>query len=350
MKIKLTAELGKAAVYGGAVLGGGGGGWIQEGLHSVESALQAGTPVLHTIDEFADEDHVVTVSLVGAPAAPEAHVVPEYSVKALQLLEEHYAHPIRGIMTNENGADTTVNGWYQAAVTGKPLLDAPCNGRAHPTGSMGSLNLSEQEGYVSLQAAVGGAREHYVESFYRGSLDACSSLVRQASIAANGLVAVARNPVAISYIKEHAAIGGIQQAIQVGQALLSAKGEKAIQNVLDLLGGQWLASGIVQEAELTTTGGFDVGKVVVDQHEVTFWNEYMTVEYDGERLATFPDLIMTFDLETGMPLISAEIRARQKVALIQVPKEKLLLSSTMSNERLLKSVEPVIQKTIIGVQ
>lgn len=70
----------------------------------------------------------------------------------------------------------------------------------------------------------------------------------------------------------------------------------------------------------------------------------MTIEEKGERKGTFPDLIMTFDVETGAPVVSAEIRTGQKLAVICVPKSELLLSSTMANPQLLRTIEPVIQK------
>ena len=65
---------------------------------------------------------------------------------------------------------------------------------------------------------------------------------------------------------------------------------------------------MVSEFELVTKGGFDVGRVVVEGAEMTFWNEYMTLERGNERLYTFPDLIMSFDRTSGMPITTAEIK------------------------------------------
>ena len=67
--IQLDKKMVEYAVYGGAVLGGGGGGWIEEGLQIGRLAVDIGQPVLLTEDEVQDEDLLVTVSLVGAPAA-----------------------------------------------------------------------------------------------------------------------------------------------------------------------------------------------------------------------------------------------------------------------------------------
>jgi hypothetical protein len=56
---------------------------------------------------------------------------------------------------------------------------------------------------------------------------------------------------------------------------------------------------------------------------------------------------MTFNAETGMPVVSAEVKEGLKVAVISVPKENLKLSSTMYNHNLLKTIEPVINKKIV---
>ncbi|PGY09747.1 DUF917 family protein [Bacillus sp. AFS031507] len=347
-KISLDKKMVEYAVYGGAVLGGGGGGWIDDGLQIGNLALDVAQPELYTVDELQDEDLLVTVSLVGAPAAKDKFVKPIHYTRALDLLSQKIGKPIQGIITNENGAGTTVNGWFQSAVTGIPIIDIPCNGRAHPTGSMGSMNLSEQANYLSHQAAVGGKGANYMELTISGSLDKASTMIRKASVEAGGLLAVARNPVTVAYAKANGAAGAIQQAIEVGEALLSNIGESAIDAVVRKLGGKVVTEGIVTDFTLETSGGFDVGTVIInDAYELTFWNEYMTIEKNGERFATFPDLIMTLDAKTAEPIVTAAMEKGKYISVISVPKENLILSSTMRNEKLMKPVEEVIKKSIL---
>ncbi|ARF69188.1 hypothetical protein B7C51_17265 [Paenibacillus larvae subsp. pulvifaciens] len=344
--ITIDEQIVRYAVYGGAILGGGGGGWIKEGLELGRLALEAGDPRLLTVDELSDEDLLVTVAMVGAPAAKDQYVKPIQYARALELLQERTGRTFRGIITNENGAGTTVNGWFQAALTGIPVIDNPCNGRAHPTGVMGALNLSELPDYVSHQAAVGGKGANLVELTVSGSLSKAASLVRSASVEAGGLVAVARNPVTVSYAKKNGAPGAIVQAIEVGEALLSHKGEAAIDAVAAKLGGKLVTVGEVSDFRMETAGGFDVGTVLIGGYEMTFWNEYMTLEKDGERLSTFPDLIMTLDADTAEPVVSAAVAKEQRLAVISVPKQNLKLSTTMSNKNLLKPIEPIVHKPI----
>ncbi|GGB52949.1 hypothetical protein GCM10011409_33170 [Lentibacillus populi] len=344
----LTFEDAKKAVYGGCILGGGGGGWIEEGLQKAEAAFMMGSPELLSIEELEDKDYVACVSLVGAPSVKEAYIDSKQLTETVKQMQREFDKPIKALMTNENGASTTVNGWLQAAATGLPFLDTPCNGRAHPTGSMGSMNLSEVEGYTSIQTFAGGKGGKKVKGSITASLGLSSSAVRSVSVQAGGMVGVCRNPIDIGYVKRNAAVGGITQAMELGGVFLSIpEGPERIEAVTSYLKGRVIHSGKVSHFELKETGGFDVGTVVIDDLELTFWNEYMTVEMHGERKGTFPDLIMTFDAETGKPLVSAEIKEGIEIAVISVSKENLKLSSTMFNEKLLKTVEPIIQKKII---
>ena len=60
----------------------------------------------------------------------------------------------------------------------------------------------------------------------------------------------------------------------------------------------------------------------------------MTAEKNGERIATFPDLIMTFDAETGTPVTSAEIREGMTAAVIVADKSKIKLGAGMMDPEL----------------
>lgn len=346
--ITLDEQTVQEAVYGGAILGGGGGGWIKDGLSKGKLALEVGAPTLKTVDACSDNDIAACVALVGAPAAKEQYVDASQLFSTVELLDKNYPGTISGLITNENGASTTINGWLQSALTGLPVIDAPCNGRAHPTASMGSLNLTELPDYVSYQAAAGGKGMRSIEAFVSGHINYTSNVIRSLSVEAGGMVGVARNPISIRYLKEHAAVGGIQQAIALGKAYLKEKEAiNRIEVVAEKLQGRIIKVGTVQHCTIVTEGGFDTGTVYVDDLELTFWNEYMTAEWNGERKATFPDLIMTFDAETGMPLVSAEITKNRKVAVLVVPKESLLLSATMSNPKLLKTIETIVKKQIV---
>ena len=139
--IRLTKDVLDAALAGGTILGGGGGGDPKKGRKYAEIAVDYTDLRLITIDDLDEDDVLLTASLVGAPNAANQYMTPKDIAKTVEILQKNCDFHIGGIITNEQGGEATVNGWLQAAVTGLPVVDAPCNGRAHPTGVMGSMNL-----------------------------------------------------------------------------------------------------------------------------------------------------------------------------------------------------------------
>jgi hypothetical protein len=263
-----------------------------------------------------------------------------------------------GLITNENGGTATVNGWFQSAVLDIPVVDAPCNGRAHPTGLMGAMGLEEREGYTTVQAAAGGSRAdgRYLELTVSGKLGPCAGLVRQASVRAGGFVAVARNPVKASWAASSGAPGAVRQAIELGHAVLDATdhgGHAVAGTAAGFLDGEVAAVGSVQEVELATRGGFDVGRVSIGTKsgapiELTFWNEFMTCERAGRRLAAFPDLIALVDTEESRAVTTAELQEGMQTAVLVAPRDSLRLGAGMRSAELMKAAERAVGKSLTG--
>jgi DUF917 family protein len=406
MGIRLKVNKGtiEAAVLGGAVLGGGGGGWIEEGRELAGVAVKRGFREILPIEDVSEDALLLTVSAVGAPSAGSTALKPDDYVRAVELFLEKTGIKVGGLISSEIGGLGVVNGWVQSAFLNIPVVDAPCNGRAHPLGLMGSLGLHREKEYVSFQAAVGGnkAKGNRIEDFFKGSVQEVSKLVREASIKAGGMVAVARNPVPAHYVKKNGAPGAIRMALRLGKIMLEArrtlKSEKMpeikeeqerkrilerrkmpesknmqeskkmkesrkmledekhrsaefIKAIVTHLGGNFQIKTSVEKLSLRREGGLDIGKLLLREqkrhYELTFWNEYMTLEADGRRIATFPDLIMTFDSEAASPLISAEIKENCEVFVIAVPSYKLILGAGMRDPALLRTVEKAISKEIL---
>jgi len=141
-------------------------------------------------------------------------------------------------------------------------------------------------------------------------------------------------------------------ALKLGEAMIKAKltGPQAVAFAsMDILGGNVITTSRVKDKELISEGGFDHGKIILeDGHEITFWNEYMTLEYNGKRINTFPDLIMTIDGESGIPATSAEVRKGQMVIVVSALSKNLILGEGMRCQELFEPVEKVIGKEIIS--
>lgn len=352
--IKLTKDLCLQALYGGLLLGGGGGGNLQLGLDALEEAFRhTDELVMADIDELDQKDTIVNVSMVGAPSAKDTCVTIEHWKTVLKNFEAASGTKIAGFTTCENGGVSTSNGWVISAITGIPLVDAPSNGRAHPTGTMGSIGLNQVPGYISIQTACGGRDDKYVETVAKGSLTTTSHMVRQTAVAAGGMCCVLRNPVSAEYAKEHAAVGAIAQALAIGKGYQDHKGD--VEGILNFLEDNYKAKvicrGITCDYELCMDGGYDIGSLHVkadgDDYELTYWNEYMTLEKNGERLGTFPDLLCTLDAKTGLAVSSAEIRDDMDVIMIIIPKDQLILGGGMYQKELYEEVEGILKKELV---
>ncbi|MDR3247491.1 MAG: DUF917 family protein [Treponema sp.] len=349
-ELLITEEIAEAAILGGALLGGGGGGALSKGRVNFKTALEGGPLGLVDIDDIGPDEILVTGSAVGAPAAKESQAIPKDYVRAVEILMENGCPRPGGFIPNECGGSSITNGWVPAALMGLPLVDALCNGRAHPTGTMGSMGLHRDSTYVSRQAAAGGnpGKGLYLELHVAGQMDAIAPLIRAAADRAGGLVAVARNPVKASYVKQYGAPGALKQAIALGKRMLACgqDGGAVAAAAVDFLGGTIIAHDRVRELELVTRGGFDTGAIRIGDYETSFWNEFMTLEQGGKRLGTFPDLIMTVSA-TGLPVTTAELKKGDEVYLLLVPASRLILGEGMRCRDLMEAIEPVVNKKIV---
>ena len=348
--IKLTKELCELALMGGLPLGGGGGGLLSAGREALEETFRH-TDALTMLDisELNPEDIVVTVSTVGAPSAKDVHLTAAHWMTALKNFEEMTGKKIAGFISCENGAISTANGWIISALTGIPIVDAPCNGRAHPTGTMGSMGLNTLDDYVSVQSSCGGNPENYIETVARGRLHTTARMTRQCAVASGGMVGVIRNPVTAAYLAKNGAVGAISQAISIGKMFAACgSGQEFVAKLISEMDARVLAKGRIENYDLKMEGGLDVGRLDVagenGRVSMTFFNEYMLAEQDGARLATFPDLICTLDADTGEAISTAEATNGREAYALVIPKEKLLLGAGMRQRSLFREVEELIHK------
>lgn len=273
----------------------------------------------------------------------------EHWLTALKNFEASCGKKISGFTSCENGAISTANGWILSALTGIPMIDAPSNGRAHPTGTMGSMGLNLLPDYITVQSSCGGEGARYVETVAKGALNPTSHVIRQSAVADGGMVGVIRNPVTAEYLKKNAAVGAIKQALEIGRIFGECKnGTEFVKCLVQELNADILMRGKIIGRKLKMEGGYDIGSLKVTDGtqtvEYTFWNEYMLIETDGRRIATFPDLLCTLNAETGEAVSTAEATDGMDVYALVIPKEKLILGAGMHQKELFEEVEYLIHK------
>lgn len=342
----------KAAVRGGSVFASGGGGWVDHGLEIGETAVRIGKPRLAQIEEIPDDAIIATVSAIGAPAAKDWQMLASDYIKAVRLLQENYDKKIVGLMTPQNGCSSSINGWVQAAALDLLVIDAVGDMRAHPTGKMGSMGLASNTEYETIQVVVGGKREtgSHLEVIARGTVAKTANVIRVASEQSGSFIACARNPLPAKFIKENAALGGITRAIQLGNAMLEAEpqgAEAVIDAVCKTAKAQVICLGRVVSNEYVTAGGFDIGKCVINTGDNRFLlhtiNEWMAVnDKDGNRVATYPDVITVLDKNTGLPLNVFQVLEGNEAYILKIDKSNIPLSASVKDPAVYPEVEKAL--------
>ena len=348
MARRMTREDVEGLALGGAILGGGGGGWPDEGRRDGMLALELGGVDLLDPKEVDEDFIVITAAGLGAPTQ-KGETKPRHFIRSVELLSENGIE-FDGIVAAENGGHNSFGGWIQGAALGLPVVDVPCDGRAHPTAMMGGMGLHRLEGYVSVKAIVAEG----IEVMAWGTLQRTSNVARMVAGDVKAIVAMARDPVSVGYALEHGAPGAISKAIELGKAVnnVKRKGPEAmVRTAVEKLGGKIVCVGQVVGKSIEARGGFDVGTLKIRNggkiYEASYMNEYMTLELDGKRVATFPDLICTFG-EDGLPISSAAVKEGDRVHLTVTGKELIPIGDGNRYPEIYEAVERALEKTMVS--
>jgi uncharacterized protein len=347
----LTAADVEFAVKGGSVFACGGGGWAEHGRELGTLAVTIGRPELVGLDEIADDAWIATAAAIGAPGESTAwQMLGMDYVTAVRLLQEALGEPLYGLMIGQNGMSSTLNGWLPAAVLGLKVVDAVGDVRAHPTGDMGSIGLAGRPD-PTIQTVAGGnrAKNSYIEATFRGATGKISPVLRAAADASGGFIASCRNPVRASYVREHAALGGVSLALKLGRTISQAEsrgGNAVIDAICRQTKGEILLSGRVQQKTLQyTSSAFDVGQIRVaaggGEAVIHVMNEYMAVDDSSGRRATYPDVITTLDAH-GAPVSAGRIKEGTEIQVLRVDKRHLPLSASVRDP----AVYPIVERTL----
>jgi uncharacterized protein len=128
-------------------------------------------------------------------------------------------------------------------------------------------------------------------------------------------------------------VGAVSACMRLGEAMIAAEGgggEAMISAIKDTLGGRELGRGPLKAANVAVRENWDVGTLEVDsgsQLVIHVCNEYMAADIDGERVATYPDLIVTLAESDGMPTPAAHREPGERIVVLAVPREKIPLGA-----------------------
>jgi DUF917 family protein len=327
MARKLTADDLEPALVGGLFLSAGGSGKrsAARGRALGRMALDYGGVRLVGLDELDPEDPIITATAIGAPGVADPAIAPRDSVDAARQLTAMLDEPPVGVIC---GHVPGFNAWLVAAALGLDYVDAASNGRGHPTVKMGGMGLASRPDISIIQVACSdsGTEKSRLRFVAEGDIVRTSNVMRQAAVVNGGLIYAARGPLRAGFISENGAAGAITFQLDLGRAMLGADDAGRVRSAVEFLGGTLLLQGEVTSNTVTYAGGFDLGRMTIrgksGEAVLGIYNEYMTADIDGQRVATFPDMIGTLDPQTGEPVAISELPCGSPVAVIVAHRSK----------------------------
>ena len=330
----LTAADLDAAILGGLLLSAGGSGMASSARHRQlgEEALERGRVALVSLEEFEDDDELLVCTAIGAPGAAwgpaGARTEPQDAVDAANALVGASGCIPRGVIP---GHVPGMYAWTIAASLNIPLADAASNGRAHPTQKMGGMGLASKADAMLWQAASAAG----LRAVVHGNLVKTSNVMRAVSVQNGGLINAVRGPFHAGFVRQHGAPRSITFCLALGERMRG----NGLSGAADFLKASVLVEGTVAENDVVYREGFDVGKLRVGNVTLGVYNEFMTAERNGERLATFPDFLGSLDPASGEPLAISELKPGRRVAILYASRKHIPLGAGVFDPAVYPEVE-----------
>ncbi|TCO44714.1 DUF917 domain-containing protein [Actinocrispum wychmicini] len=308
---------------GAAILGAGGGGDPHIGRLLAEAAIGRYGPVsLVDIAEVPEDAVVAPVSFMGAPTVGiEKLPSGQEATVALRAMERATGRPVTHLVPIEIGGVNSVIPLAAAAETGLPLVDGDAMGRAFP------------ETHMVLPTLIGVSCTPMVIVDDKGNttvLDTVTNqwaerIARAVCTEAGCTVFTVDTVLRGGQLADGLVPGTLSLAQRVGRAVRESS--EPVASACAMLDGRRLFVGKVADVARHTSAGFVRGQAVIEgidgdrgaRMRLSFQNEHLVAERDGEVVASTPDLICVLDSETGEPVTTEGMRYGNRVAVLGVP-------------------------------
>ncbi|MFF1634258.1 DUF917 domain-containing protein [Leifsonia sp. NPDC058248] len=325
MSWMLTADAVPQLARGAAVLGTGGGGDPYIGALLAQQALAAHGPVtVVALDEVPDDALVLTVAMMGAPTVMVEKLPSLDEVIApVKALAAYLGRPVTHVACAEVGGVNSTIPVAAAAALGLPLVDADGMGRAFPELQMvlptlygvtaSPLAFADEKGNIGVLQTVDN---NWTER-----------IARVACVEMGCSIMIAGFPMSGSQAREALVPGSLRHSLAIGAGIADARDTKSdpVGRTVELLGGREFFAGKVVDVERGTTAGFARGRARIENAlstlTLSFQNEHLIAEADGQVLVTTPDLIIVLDHDSGEPITTEALRYGQRVRVIAAPSD-----------------------------
>jgi len=314
---------------GATFLGTGGGGDPYIATLMTRKAIEQNGPVtMLPLDEVPDDALVFACGNMGAPTvAIEKIMGADQPPAAVRALEAHLGRQADLLMAFEAGGSNSMMPIYNAAILGKPIVDADGMGRAFPEMQMVTFSVYGASGSPFALASEHGDTvildiddDHRAEYIGRGITIRMGARAAKASYPMDGVTA------------RRVSIPGttsLCQAIGVNLRESREQISDPFTNLIEMLSethyehAKVLYSGRVTDLIRETRDGWAIGKVVIsgrddENLEIEFQNEFLAARQGNQLRAIVPDLICILDSEMAQPITTERLRYGQRVSVMAV--------------------------------
>jgi len=314
-------------------------------------ALQFGGVDFTTLDEYDDDDVLLSVTIIGSVLAGGQRLERERDgLRAAQMVIEASGRKPVGIF---QGHAAGLMHWLMASYLDIDVVDVAANSRAHPTvaiGAMGCagdpLSLIHQSAYSSGRTPGGSP----VRLSYHGHIRTGEAVLRKAADMNGGAIMAARGMYSVGFLRERGAVGALSHQHRVGEAVLAAQeGPGRAEATAAGVGGRIIFRGVVSQNDIALRE-FDIGHVTLKgdggEMRLGVFNEFMYADLNGERVTTFPDLQAALCPKTGNPLALTDLTPGREVLILSASRDVLPLGAGVWDPTVYPEIEAALQGDI----
>jgi len=322
----------KHLIIGATILGVGGGGNPETGMHILIEDLNAGLELkICTFNELDYDSYLTTPYYAGSMPAPSKRpketkrFSTKVMIKALKLLEGIIKENISAVIATEIGGGNTAIALHLGAILGLPLVDGDHAGRSVPELVHSTYYINNIPLCPSIIATVDGNLLIFREY---ANIESYEAIVRAIAAQSSGSVFVIDSPVTASIASKAAVTGSISRAIMLGETVFYAKnkGLHIASLIAEKLNGFVIFEGKVTNHNLREQSGFLIGNILIEGvnehkgHELKIWvkNENIIAWKDDDPIVMPPDLIIMID-KNGYGVINSKIKKDMRVTVIAAP-------------------------------
>lgn len=310
---KLSKKNVEDILYGATLLGAGGGGSPKPPLKMLDELFKDREYIsMISPEEVPDNARVVVSAGMGSPVVLLKEGWKGEEVYAFEAMEKEIGK-IDHVVAVETGGFNSFTPIHNAAVKGISVIDGDGAGRAVPELEQTTYNLG---GVPVYPICLADSKRN--SAILNPTDPKMGEDMARAITTVFGMTAgITCYPMSGKQLKQTIVRGTLSLNERVGKALRDAKdsGEDIVEAVLKVIDGKLLAKGKVKEKTEEVRGGFDYGKVYVEDIVVDYKNENMMAWKNGEPITMVPDLICWLGID-GTPLTNADIEEGMEVAVI----------------------------------